>query len=117
MAKTAKKKVAKKKVARKKATPKRKAAKVGKGIETNPTKPLPTMDDIDERVPEIDAILEKIFANDARRESLKGENEKLKVRLCPLMSDRKIDSYKTPIGSVYVQHGEDVIVLKKTKKK
>ena len=42
---------------------------------------------------------------------------KLKVKLGPLMAEHDIESYKTPIGSVYMQHGEDVIVLKKTKKK
>lgn len=107
--------MAKKKAAKKKA-PRKKAA-VGKGIETNPTQPLPGMEAVDERIEAIDVILEKIFANDARRESLKQENEKLKVKLGPLMAEHDIESYKTPIGSVYIQHGEDVVVLKKTKKK
>lgn len=112
---TTKKKAAKKKAA-KKASPK-KAAKVGKGVETNPTAPLPTMEDIDERIEAIDAILDKIVANDARRKALKADNDKLTQKLGPLMAEHKVDSYKTPAASVYVQHGEDVIVIKPTKKK
>lgn len=111
----AKKKAAKKKAA-KKASPK-KAAKVGKGVETNPTAPLPTMEDIDERIEAIDAILDKIVANDARRKALKADNDKLTQKLGPLMAEHKLDSYKTPAASIYVQHGEDVIVIKPTKKK
>ena len=111
----AKKKAAKKKAA-KKAAPK-KTAKVGKGVETNPTAPLPTMEDIDERIEPIDVILDKIVANDARRRALKADNDKLTQKLGPLMAEHKVDSYKTPAASVYVQHGEDVIVIKPTKKK
>lgn len=62
-------------------------------------------------------MLNKILANDMKRASLKQDNEKLKSKIGVLMAEHKLETYKTPAGSVCVLHGEDVIVVKKTKQK
>jgi hypothetical protein len=117
MAKTAKKKAAKKKAAKK--TTKRPGsakARVGKGVKTDPTAPLPGMEDLDERVPAIDSILKKIQAADRAVSDAKKEARALTDGLLPLMKKHELEAYKTELGTVCVLHGEDVIVIQKTKK-
>lgn len=117
MAKTAKKKVAKKKAAKKATKRKGSAkAKVGKGVEVNPTAPLPGMEDLDDKVEAIDAVLEKIRVADEKAADAKKSSKKLTDSLLPLMKEHGLESYKTTIGTVCVLHGEDVVVIQKTKK-
>lgn len=116
MAKATKKAVKKK--AAKKTT--RKAgsarARVGKGVKVEPTAPLPGMEDIDERIPEIDAILKKIQVAEGIVSTAKKEKKSLEASLLPLMRKHELESYKAEQGTVCILHGEDVIVIQKTKK-
>ena len=112
-----KKKAAKKKAAKK--TTKRKGsakARVGKGVKTEPTAPLPGMEDLDERIAEIDAVLKKIKTFSDTAAEAKRETKRLEESLLPLMKKHQLESYKAEIGTVCVLHGEDIIVIQKTKK-
>lgn len=114
MAKTAKKKVAKKASTKKAGSAK---ARVGKGVKSEPTAPLPGMEEIDEKIPAIDDYLAKILANDTKRAKLKVDNEALSNKISGIMAEKKIESYSTPTASVRMLHGEDVIQIKKVKQK
>lgn len=114
MAKTAKKKVAKKASTKKAGSAK---ARVGKGVKSEPTAPLPGMEEIDEKIPAIDDYLAKILANDAKRAKLKVDNEALSNKISGIMAEKKIENYSTPTASVRMLHGEDVIQIKKVKQK
>ncbi len=112
-----KKKAAKKKAAKK--TTKRKGsakARVGKGVETNPTAPLPGMEDLDEKIPAIDAVLKKVKAANNASAAAKKEAKELTDSLLPLLQKHELERYGSELGTVCILHGQDVVVIEKPKK-
>jgi hypothetical protein len=105
----------KKKVA-KKAAKKAPGVKVAKGKPPSDTKPLPTMEDLDERVPALDTIIKQVKEVTAQRLSLKEERSILLAKVPGLFKKNSIEgTYNGKGGALIVEHGTDTVKFKKIK--
>ena len=112
--KTAKKKVANKKKSAKKAAKKRSGKlSMGKSNVDPDQKSLPGMEE--NRVPSIEAAIKKIVEKKSQRSRLKEEVDELVCKIPGLFKKHKLNSYSCLGKTVSVEHGSDIVKIKKAK--
>lgn len=125
MAATAKRKPAKKKPAKKSARKEvasapvnGQAAKVRKApsdkFATN-QKPLDTMADVDERVPELDEVCQTILSARDKRRSLKDDVDESLGQVKELLEEHNLDCYILHGNKFFVEPSSVIVKIKKVK--
>lgn len=81
----------------------------------SPTAPLPGMEDIDKKIPAIETAIKRGIDKKAARLALKDEIDAELSKLPGLFRKHDVDSYKAHGRIVQIEHGADVVKIKKVK--